>query len=290
MKRSIVNSLFLLFLLVSCKNNQHAKTVVIVKKWIGKEILFPSDYLVQYMGKDTTYDEVFDKEYKVFLYADSLGCTSCQLGLYNWYQRILETNEIAPDKVGFIFFLQPKNDQYKEITYLARRDNFKHPIFIDVDNKINQLNHFETSPDYHCFLLNKDNKVIALGNPRENYLVWEFYKEIFTGKKTDVVTDNTEVSIDKLEAAVENMQVNTESQVVFTLKNEGTKPLVIYHIESSCGCLLPQWDKKPVLPGQKLDIIVSVTPDSKGFFNKNLDIYINAMQQRLTCRVIGSVR
>lgn len=35
----------------------------------------------------------------------------------------------------------------------------------------------------------------------------------------------------------------------FTFKSMGPKPLVIISAESSCGCTVPSFDKKPILPG-----------------------------------------
>jgi hypothetical protein len=36
----------------------------------------------------------------------------------------------------------------------------------------------------------------------------------------------------------------------FSFTNTGKVPLVISHAESTCGCTVPEWPKKPVMPGE----------------------------------------
>lgn len=281
--------LILCLFLISCKDKPRSAAEAIIKKWAGKEIVFPDNFQAQYLGKDTTFNEVFDKEYKIMLYVDSIGCTSCRLGLFNWYHRIMEADTLAPGKVGFIFFMQPKEKEQKELAYLTRRDNFRYPVFVDLKNEIGHLNNFESDSRYQCFLLDHDNKVIVVGNPKDNPLIWELYKEVITGKKAQLPQDKTTVEIYRKDIEVAGMKLDQTSEVSFNMTNTGDKPLVVYHIESSCGCTVPQWDKSPVMPGRSLNVKVLVTPDAKGFFNKSIDIYTNTAQQHLKCNIYGTV-
>lgn len=280
---------FFLFSAVSCENKARTEVEAIVKKWIGKEIRFPDHYQTQYLGRDTVFHEVFDRGYKIFLYVDSVGCTSCRLGLFNWYQRIQEADTLAPGRIGFVFFMQPKKSELKELEYLTKRDNFRYPIFIDPENNIGRLNDFESDPRFQCFLLDRENQIVAIGNPKENPLVWDLYKEIVTGEKADVPQSKTIIEIDRQDVEVADMKLNETSEVVFTMTNMGNMPLVVYHVESSCGCTVPQWDRKPVSPGGNVEIKVLVTPDVKGFFNKSIDIYANTDPQRIKCNIHGVV-
>jgi len=47
----------------------------------------------------------------------------------------------------------------------------------------------------------------------------------------------------------------------FPFTNVGEGPLSIEDVESRCGCTIPDWPKKPIMPGQKAEILVSF--DSK---------------------------
>ena len=63
---------------------------------------------------------------------------------------------------------------------------------------------------------------------------------------------------------------------VFTVKNEGDKPLVISNVTTSCGCALADWTKTPIAPG--MTGTVSATFDAKalGHFQKSVGVYCNA--------------
>lgn len=47
----------------------------------------------------------------------------------------------------------------------------------------------------------------------------------------------------------------------FQFTNVGEGPLSIEDVESRCGCTIPEWPKKPIMPGEKGEILVSF--DSK---------------------------
>ena len=63
----------------------------------------------------------------------------------------------------------------------------------------------------------------------------------------------------------------------FVYYNTGMKSLIILDAKASCGCTVPEWNKNPVLPGEKG--IVRVVYDSSGELgmqNKSIRIISNA--------------
>ncbi len=63
----------------------------------------------------------------------------------------------------------------------------------------------------------------------------------------------------------------------FVFWNTGMKNLIILDAKASCGCTVPEWNKNPVLPGEKG--IVRVVYDSSGELgmqNKSIRIISNA--------------
>jgi hypothetical protein len=164
---------------VSCKENKKQIEIEkILTEWVGKEIQFPKDCQCDVLGKDTTSNlctDLFGKEYKILLYVDSLGCTKCKLRLPEWKRLIAESDSLNSGKLGFLFFFHPKD--MNELQFMFGLDQMTYPVFIDADNAIGQLNHFPEQESYQCFLLDKDNKVIMIGNPTINPKVWELYKK-----------------------------------------------------------------------------------------------------------------
>jgi len=153
-------------LAISCKKNTKQTTAQqIISEWIDKQILLSEPCL-----KTDTYNVLF--------YADSTGCTDCRLQLLEWKQLIAESDSLFADKLGFLFFFQPKDKE--ELTLLLQAYGFDYPVFIDETNEIDRLNHFPKEPQYQCFLLDKDNRVLAIGNPVQNPKVWELYKKVIS--------------------------------------------------------------------------------------------------------------
>lgn len=63
----------------------------------------------------------------------------------------------------------------------------------------------------------------------------------------------------------------------FRFRNEGTKPLVITHVATSCGCTVADFDRSPVLPGRQGTVAVIYKPAGQsGKFLRNVFVYTNA--------------
>lgn len=288
--------LFLLFaclctFFTSCKGDTKKENVKkIVTEWIGKEIIFPDGVPCQSLGRDTVCINVQNQTYKIISYTDSTGCTSCRLKLTDWKKLLAEADSLFRGQVDFLFYFQPKTKDLRELAFLFKRDYFEYPVFIDLQNEINQLNHFPQQMEYQCFLLDQNNKVVLVGNPALNPKVWELYKQQITGKKeteqgrlTDIRATNTQIQI-------EDMQVNKTYTCIFEIENTGGYPFIILDIKSSCGCTVPAWNKQPVAPGKKTEVQVEVKPETSGFFNKTIQLYGNATNLPLKLSIVGSVK
>lgn len=161
-----------LMLCTSCNSNEKQEIIRLVKEWRGKEIVLPDSSVFTIQGKDTI-DFNMDSMYKILVYVDSAGCTSCRLQLHKWKEFITEVDSITHHSVKFLFYLTPKN--VKEARYITRRDDFTYPMCIDPENKINARNHFPIKDMFHTFLLDADNRVQVIGNPIHNSAVRELY-------------------------------------------------------------------------------------------------------------------
>ncbi|XZF15533.1 DUF1573 domain-containing protein [Chitinophagaceae bacterium MMS25-I14] len=67
------------------------------------------------------------------------------------------------------------------------------------------------------------------------------------------------------------------SQTVFyRFINKGTKPVIIYNVQSPCGCLTPEYGKDSVLPGKTGFVkLTYVTQGRPGFFDKTVNVFSN---------------
>ncbi len=81
---------------------------------------------------------------------------------------------------------------------------------------------------------------------------------------------------------------NLEKEFVF--RNEGTAPLVIVRVLTSCSCFKATFPKRPVAPGGEgvIRIVYEPLKSEPGTFNKVLQIYSNSVTGRELLTVQGN--
>jgi hypothetical protein len=173
-------SLAIFVSLIVCKENRiRIEVTEVLEEWTDKKIEFPKNIQCCIAGDDTlssVCNKLLEKDFKILLYVDSTGCSDCRLKLFEWQKIISESDSLFCDKVGFLFFFQPKSK--KELSLIFEINDFSYPVFIDKNNTIYKLNKFSAKEQYQCFLLDKNNVVLAIGNPVLNPKIWKLYKDI----------------------------------------------------------------------------------------------------------------
>ncbi len=74
------------------------------------------------------------------------------------------------------------------------------------------------------------------------------------------------------------VKAQSENTYSFEFVNTGTEPLNIENAKGSCGCTVPDWPKKPIMPGEKGTIDVVFRPknrESKGEDKKTVTVTAN---------------
>lgn len=267
--------LLLTIFLSACQDKQKEIITLLVKEWQGKQILFPENMVFTRFASDTTNFVIPTSDYKVLVFVDSIGCTSCKLQLSRWKEFIRYTDSISQKNIPFLFFFQ-FDDQW-EIHSLLIRENFDKPICLDRSDSLNQLNHFPKDIRFQVFLLDKNNKVVVIGNPVHNPNVKELYLEEIS-RKQPVAPIQTTVKVEKESLLLETIPLGKSKDTLFKLVNTGDQPLVIIDVTTTCGCAQTLFDKHPVQPGESLHIKVGVTPENKGLFDETITVKCNTNQ------------
>jgi hypothetical protein len=290
MNKNISIVLLLAITLFACnkKNGRQAEAEKIVTEWVGKTIQFPDNMPLSVYGKDTLLPEFYSSPYKILFFADSTGCTSCKLKLYEWQKLITEADTALAGKLSFVFCFQPKNRN--ELVFQFKRDRFNYPVLIDEENQMNQLNRFPDKGEYQCFLLDSDNKVISVGNPTLNPKVWDLYKQIVSGKLSTEKNGITRVEVMNYEIQLDNIKAGKKQAMTFQLKNVGNTALVISDIRTSCGCTNANWEKKPIESGESTIIHADITIEHSGYFEKTLQVFSNAKENPIELIIKGSTK
>ena len=252
---------------------------------MDREIQIPDNPVFTVLARDTV-DFPMQEDYKILTYVDSVGCLSCKLQLDRW-KELMEDGGFSG--VDFLFFFSP--EKMRDIVGTLRAEGFTHPVCIDRDNRLNRLNHFPADPTFQTLLLDKDNRVLAVGNPVHNPKVKELYLKIIRGENVsqeeETSRTQTTMEVDRTEADMGRFDWREEQTAEFVLKNTGDSPLVILDTHTSCGCTQAEYDGKPVLPGDNLVVRVTYKADNPGYFRKSVLVRSNAEQELLKLIVTG---
>lgn len=275
---------------VSCEESEKERLNRLVKEWEGKEILFPTNSTFTIQGKDTVDFDFKDADYKIVTYIDSIGCTSCKLQLHNW-KKLMERVESLSDKtVAFVYYFCI--NKKRDLQSLTKADGFKHPVCFDDKDLFNKLNRFPTDVSFQTFLLDKENKVLAIGNPVHNKEVEKLYLEVVSGKEVQEEKQRvmTIADFDNRVADLGEILIGTEKTVSFNLINKGTELLVVDDVKTTCGCTQVEYSHKPVAPKDSIKIEVTFKAEEVGRFSKAITVYCNDKQSPFRIRIRGLVK
>lgn len=275
----------------ACGNLHYKEIQETVTYWQKREILFPSDTVfVSYSRKYGEKKMSLPKgEYSIFCYVDSTGCMSCKLQLDKWGEFINQIDSISSNRVPFIFVFQ--SALKSDLIHFLKKVGFEYPLFIDTKNSFDSLNGFPTDIQYQTFLLDRNNKVLSIGNPIYNPGVRELYMDIIQGKvirrEKNLNQTKTKVSVSTTDISLGSFNWEQEQTTSFVFKNTGNAPLVIQNVITSCGCLTVDYPKEPVPPLHEAILKVKYKADQPGYFNKTIIVYCSADSSPFKLKVSG---
>ena len=262
----------------------------LISEWSGKEILFPKEIYFTVYGKDTVKYPIRPSRYSIVSYVDSVGCTSCKLQPHAWKKYISMLNPANGEEIPVLFFLYPTNRE--ELMNLLESNYFDHPVCIDENDAFNKLNKFPDKIDFQTFLLNEENRVVAMGNPIHSYKVRDLYMNIIQGKQvaSGDARIKTNVNINNANLPLGTFGWQQEQKVEFILENTGNQPLVIDDVVTSCGCVKVSYSKEPVRPNDTISLFITYKAEQPEYFDKTIKVYCNAVSSPILLKLIGEAK
>ncbi len=74
----------------------------------------------------------------------------------------------------------------------------------------------------------------------------------------------------------------------FTLTNNGSKPVVIYNVSTTCGCTDVEWTREPIRPGSNGTIKVTYSNDEGAYpFDKSITVYLSDTKKPIILKLRG---
>ena len=254
-----------------------------VAEWIGREIVIP-DHLPTYIHSQRLHNMRSDADFRIICYINSNGCTACRMKLGAWAQLINDFNTGDAD-VDFLMVLN--TNKHNDIQYLLRRDNFLLPVVIDSADIFNTSNSLSSDESYHTFLLDADNRVVALGNPVLNPKVKDLYARIISGDASTITQNHM------CRRPVHPLGMVEPGDTVFTtfsLVNRDTIPYHIQGIVPSCDCTSAVAASDTIPPKSSIDITVAYTGDTiPGKFSRCIDIFLNEKDNPEQLKIFGYI-
>ena len=170
------NYYLLILLLYSCSNN---KLITEVNQFIGQQIIMSQDWDVIWQGRDTVFTDVMEVPIKMVVWYDSVVCASCEVNkLFSWKEIIVSADSLA-QWFSIIYLFTPKIKDLSFVKATLKSNLFDYPVFIDKNATfVKQNPKIPQNMQLHTFLLDKDNKVVVVGNPLHNPALWKLYKKI----------------------------------------------------------------------------------------------------------------
>jgi hypothetical protein len=139
--------------------------------------------------------------------------------------------------------------------------------------------------------LDKDNKVVAMGNPVLNPQIKELYLNVIIGRTKGQQTSSiTSVSINQTTIDFGSFPQSDIQEGSFILTNMGNSLLVIQDIITSCGCTKVEYSKEPIRSGDTLKVKVIYEAEQAEYFNKRITIYCNTEDSPLRLTIKGTAR
>lgn len=155
--RVLTATLSLCYLFVSCSESQTEKIEQIKETWEGKNFVF-NESLSIVTDSCCVVDSL---PYTIIYYANSTTCISCLKKA--WESTLTDMEDSIKHRIPTCLIVSPEISSHLEIVLKGMMQS--RPWVIDYHNEILRLNQIPKFDLLNTLLLDKEHKVLAIGNP-----------------------------------------------------------------------------------------------------------------------------
>lgn len=281
-----IGLIFLISIFCSCNGNNTSADAV--RQWMGKEIHIPEQMTFILQGDTIKYNWT-NSDYKIITFIDSAGCSECKMRLPMWQHIVDKLNSSLDIDVSFIMVVE--TDDSESIINLLKQNYFCLPIVIDTECKISGMNPLPMAPELKTFLLNSDNRVIAIGNPAFSKKIYSLYENIINGENEN---KNSEVCDDAITTSVrcKNIGISFPGQikyVTFDIINNFDEIVIVDKIITSCDCTKASLINDTIKPKSRTFLNVEYHVDSayNGEFEREIMVSFKNIDLPMFYRIKG---
>lgn len=272
--------------ILSC-NNDRENACNIIKEWANREIVFPQTLEYRIIDKQIDFN-ILGSDYKIVTFLDSTDCIPCNLRLKDWKSLIGDFDRLPDVDVDFIMVLN--GSDWERNTELLKKTSFPFVVAKDINSLFKKTNMISNDSDYHTFLLDMENHVVAIGNPIRNPKIRSLYKEIIQSSSQTINDSEHEGKYTIASHAFGTVSPDSCVSVSFKYVNKTNKELNLQDIIPSCECVQSFISTNKLLPDSIADIIVFYSADSiQGHFRRYVDIFFNETINPVRLKVHGYI-
>lgn len=281
---NITSYLFLLFLVVlsSCVSETH-KHQQVYDALIGKQICIPKNLPTQILEDSIEYDELAD--FSIVTLVTSEGCTPCSMKLKAWNDFLNIVMSNVDVDVRFLMIIE--SDPTPDIIHNLKINNFLHPVSFDSKYSFSTKNPIPKEAIYHTFLLDSENKIIAIGNPASNPKIADLFIQIIKEDSEEATYYPDEILV----RITETISRNDTITKTFTIENNSNTSFTIQGISTSCDCVSVLSNNDTIRPWSVSEINLTWKADSDiGRFIQYADVYFNEKKKPTRLIIRGYVK
>ncbi len=166
----------LIIFVVSCSSNQRIKEDVETMYSTTIHVLQDSMLCINI---DDSFNIKEQQSLKLVVYIDSSECSSCSLDrLGEWNQYLKKYKDIKD--LTFLVLLELQRPEIEYVKEKLTIAGIHAPVLVDTLSAFRRAN--PQIPDnkmFHTFLLDRENRIVAVGNPIINKRIETLYNQIF---------------------------------------------------------------------------------------------------------------
>lgn len=162
-------------MLVSCGNRKLQRQMEV---FTGSEITIPNGMRQMVGGRDSILMNPTDGSARLVIWIDPKECSSCRIGQMFRYNDVVDYRNEVGDGFVPVFVFSPPEDKIEEVMVKLKYGEFAYPVLLDEGHLFDTVNpHIPDDSRFHTFLLDKNGKVVLVGDPVYNPDLWKLYKK-----------------------------------------------------------------------------------------------------------------
>ena len=287
-----------LFTFVSCawlenkneERRQRSEAESIVNSWLGKVISI--DTTVGFITEkgDSIDADMPDADFRLIRYIGGDDCTSCRMHLHKYNEALRTLSDSAGTEVDFLCIVCPNNlDELRRILKTENRSNLK--ILVDSRDSLNRLNSFPEVDGLRTFLVDRNNRVLGVGDPAVNPRIMRLYTSILTSDSIRQQRSRPLTNLVMYPAFMKIGRIAAGDSVVgeFHVGNYGDEPFVLDALVPSCECVTAVLSSDTIAPHNEAIMRVVFREDEPiGSFERTVEI-IGNIDPGFTLSITGNV-